>query len=99
LKAEQFGVEPDELRGVSARVGELGSRASGVMSAAQTQIAGKGPCWGEGTLGSQFADGPNGFVSQLARVVASVHAKATLLNYYAEQLRHTADVSQRSDQL
>jgi hypothetical protein len=97
--AEQFGVEPDALRAVSSRVGELGSRASGVMSAAQAQIAAKGTCWGEGQLGSQFADGPAGFVSQLAKVAASVHAKATLLNFYAERLKYTADVSQRSDQL
>jgi hypothetical protein len=99
LRAEQFGVEPDELRAVSARVGELGSQASGVMSATRAQIAAKGPCWGEDVLGGQFAAGPNGFVSQLARVAASVHAKATLLNYYAERLEYTADVSQRSDQL
>jgi uncharacterized protein YukE len=97
--AQQFGVKPDELRAVSTHMGELGSRASGLMSAAQAQIAAKGPCWGEGQLGSQFADGPNGFVSQLARVAQSVHAKATLLNYYADQLKYTADVSQRSDQL
>lgn len=97
--AQQFGVEPAELRAVSTCVGELGSRASTVMSSAQAQIAAKGPVWGEGSLGSQFADGPNGFVSQLARVVQSVHAKAMLLNYYAERLRYTADVSQRSDQL
>ena len=97
--AEQFGVQPDELRGVSTRVGELGSQANAVMSAAQAQIAAKGPAWGEGTLGSQLADGPNGFVNQLARVAQSVHAKAKLLNYYADQLKYTADVSQRSDQL
>jgi uncharacterized protein YukE len=97
--AQQFGVDPDELRQVSGGVGELGSRASGVMSAAQAQIAAKGPAWGEGSLGSQFADGPNGFVSQLAQVAQSVHAKATLLNYYAERLNYSADVSQRSDQL
>jgi hypothetical protein len=96
--AEQFGVESGGLRAVSAGVGELGSRASGVMSAAQAQIAAKGPAWGEGTLGSQFADGPNGFVDQLAKVAASVQAKATLLTYYAERLSYTADVSQRSDQ-
>jgi hypothetical protein len=97
--AEQFGVQPDELRQMSTGVGELGSRASGVMSAAQAQITAKGPAWGHGQLGSQFADGPNGFVSQLAKVAESVHAKATLLNYYADQLKYTADVSQRSDQL
>ena len=97
--AQQFGVKPGELRVVSTGVGELGSRANTVMSAAQVQIAAKGPCWGEGTLASQFADGPNGFVSQLARVAQSVHAKAKLLDYYADQLKYAADVSQRSDQL
>ena len=100
--AEQFGVEPGGLRAVSAGVGELGFRASGVMSAAQAQIAAEGPCRGEGSLGRQFADGPNGFVGQLARVArgaASVQAKAALLTSYADQLRYIADVFQRSDQL
>lgn len=97
--AEQFGVEPNELRAVSVRVGELGVGANGVISAVQVQIAAKGPAWGHGELGDHFADGPNGFVSQLAKVAASVHAKATLLNYYAEQLRYTADVVRRSEQL
>lgn len=96
--AKQFGVEPVELRAVSARVGELGSRASGVMSSAQAQIAAEGPCWGGGSLGGQFTDGPDGFVGQLARVAESVQAKATLLTYYAERLRYTADISERSDQ-
>jgi uncharacterized protein YukE len=96
--AQQFGAEPDELRAVSTRLGELGSRANAVMSSARAQVAAKGPVWGEGPLGSQFADGPNGFESQLARVAESVHARAALLNYYADRLRYTADVSQRSDQ-
>jgi len=96
--AEQFGVKPVELRAVAAHVGELGSRASGVMSAAQAQIAAEGPCWGGGSLGGQFADGPDGFVGQLARMAESVHAKAKLLTYYADQLRYTADISERSDQ-
>jgi hypothetical protein len=96
--AEQFGLEPDELRGGATRVSEPGSRVNGVMSAAQALIAAKGPVWGGNTLGGQFGDGPNGFVSQLARAAASVCAKAALVNYYAERLTHTADVSERSEQ-
>ena len=95
--AEQFGVKADELRAAATRLGELGSQAKEAMSSAQAQIAGKGPVWGTGSLGSKFADGPDGFVGQLAAVAASVHAKAKLLTDDAEQLKYAAKVFQRSD--
>ena len=87
--ADQFGVEPDALRQLSTRRGELGSRATGVMSAAQAQIAQRGPACGEDVLGGQFADGPRGFVHRLARVAAWVGARAALLDYNAQRLRYT----------
>jgi uncharacterized protein YukE len=95
--AEEFMVKADELRAVATRLGELGSQAEEAMSSAQAQIAGKGPVWGTGALGSQFADGSDGFVSQLAAVAASVHATAKLLTHDAQQLKDAADGFQRSD--
>ena len=96
--AEEFEVRPDELRVVAAGVGELGSEVGGVVSAALAQIGARGSAWGEGALGSKFADGPDGFVGQLARVAASVRAKAKLLSDDAGQLKEVADVAQRADQ-
>jgi hypothetical protein len=88
--AQHCGVQSDALGAVSTRVGERGSRATAVMSAARAQIAAKGPGWGEGVLGSGFAVGPHGFVHRLATVAAPVGATAAVLkNYDAQRLRYT----------
>jgi hypothetical protein len=86
--AEHFGVGPDGRPAVSTWVGELGSRASGVMLAAPAQVAVKSRVWGGGVTGSGFADGPNGFVGQLTTVAGGVGANAALVNYDALRLRH-----------
>jgi hypothetical protein len=89
LVSQRCGVQPDALRARSTRVGERGSRTTGVLSAAQVQIAAKGPAWGVDVGGSQFTRGRHGFVRQLATVGASVSAKAALLSYDAARPRST----------
>jgi hypothetical protein len=86
--AEHFGVQPDALRAVSTCAGELGSRASGAISAAPAQIAAQGRACGGGVLGSQFADGPDGLMSHFATVAASMRAKTAPSNYDAQRLRY-----------
>jgi hypothetical protein len=82
--AEQRDREPDALRQLSTRLGERGSRANPVLSAAQAQIAANGRAGGGGVLGSRFAHGPQSFVRQLATVAGRVGAQPALLNSYAQ---------------
>jgi hypothetical protein len=85
---ERFGVEPDRLGVVSAGVGERGSRANPVLSAARAQIAAEGRAGGGGVLGRGFAHGLPGFGGQWATVAGWVGARAVLVDSYAQRRRY-----------
>lgn len=89
LVAQRFGVQPDALRARSTRVGERGSRTTGVLPAAQVQIAAQGRACGRGVAGRGFTRGRHRVVRQLATVGALVGAKAPLLDYDAARPRST----------
>jgi hypothetical protein len=88
--AEQRDVELDALRQLSTRLGERGSRADRVLSAAQAQIAAtSGRAGGGGVLDSRFAHGPQSFMRRWSMVAGWVGAQAALVHSYAQPLRCT----------
>ena len=96
--AEQFGVTPSELRSTSGDLHDVSSRMKGVMSLLRAQLGAEGAAWGGGSIGKQFADGPNGYLAQVDRVGGSVDAKTSLLDDYSDKLKQAADTFQRSDE-
>jgi hypothetical protein len=96
--SEPFGVRPAELRATSQRLGEVGAAMGGVLSSLRARLAAEGAPWGDDAIGDQFANGPGGYLAQLAWVQGSVDAKTSLLGYYSGQLKTTADSAQAADE-
>jgi uncharacterized protein YukE len=93
--AEQFGVTPPELRGVSGDLGEVSSRIKEVMASLQAQLA----CEGAGIACALTAGDAGSFHAQFDHVHTTVDPADTgVLDYWADSLGHAADVFQRSDQ-
>jgi hypothetical protein len=93
--AEQFGVTPPELRGVSGDLGEVSSRIKAVMASLRAQLAGEGA----GIACAVTAGDASSFHAHCDHVRTTVDPADTgVLDYWANYLGHAADVFQRSDQ-
>jgi hypothetical protein len=88
---EQLGVDPFELRMTSIYLADVSIRMKTVRSSLLELLNGEGEAWGHDKIGDRFADGAQGYRSQMSWVVDSIDAKAELLDYYADRLRHTAN--------
>jgi hypothetical protein len=96
LRAGQFGVEPDELRGVSARVGEIGSEVAAVMVSLRAKIAGVAP----GASCVMTEGDANDFWSwcdQVEQVGDSPQSLPNSINQLGDDLGRAADIFERSD--
>jgi uncharacterized protein YukE len=96
--SEPLGVTPEELRATSDHLADASERMSGVLSSLHGKLSGEGAAWGNDEIGSQFADGANGYLGQLDWVDGSVKAKTELLDGYSEGLKKAADSFQQQDQ-
>lgn len=97
--AELFGVSPGELRVVSRRLVGVSLAMNGAVGRLREGLAEAGAAWGDDEFGRGFAEGEGGggHVEQAEWVCDSVDAKKDLLNYYAEVLKRTADLSEGYD--
>jgi uncharacterized protein YukE len=96
--SDPLDVTPEELREASRHMSEVSDRMKNVMSSLQGKLSGEGAAWGDDEIGHQFADGGDGYLSQLDRVHTSVDAKTQLLEGYSESMRAAADNFEQSDQ-
>lgn len=94
---EPMEVTPEELRAASQHMADVSARMKGVLSSLQGKLSGEGAAWGDDEIGSQFANGGDGYLAQLARVQQSVDAKTQLLEGYSQSMRAAADNFEQSD--
>jgi hypothetical protein len=94
---ELLGVTPDELRATSRYLAAVSNDMKDVQSALLDMLGGEGEAWGHDKIGMQFADGAQGYRSQLDWVDGSITAKTDLLDFYAHGLKVTADALEQQD--
>lgn len=94
---EPLAVTPDELRHTSRYLAEISEDMKDVQSTLMSMLSAEGEAWGHDKIGNQFANGGQGYRSQLNWVNGSISAKTELLDYYANGLRTTADLLEQQD--
>jgi hypothetical protein len=62
-----------------------------VKSSLLELLSGAGEAWGHDKIGDKFANGGQGYRSQMNWVDGSIDAKTELLDYYADRLRQAAN--------
>ncbi|MDV3124018.1 hypothetical protein M1247_03760 [Mycobacterium sp. 21AC1] len=92
-----LGITPHELRTTSRHLADVSGKMKDVQSALLDMLGGEGEAWGHDKIGKQFADGAQGFSSQLDWVDGSITAKTDLLDFYAHGLKVTADALEQHD--
>jgi uncharacterized protein YukE len=96
--ADPLGVTPSELRATAEHLADVSGRMKGVLSSLQNKLSGEGAAWGNDSVGSEFANGGEGYLAQLDWVDGSIDAKTGLLDEYSEGLRTAADTLEQQDQ-
>ena len=96
--SQPLGVTPAGLRATSDHLADVSSRMKGVLSTLQNNLSSEGAAWGDDKIGSQFADGGDGYLAQLDWVDGSIDAKTGLLDNYSGGLRTAADTLEQQDQ-
>jgi hypothetical protein len=92
---ESLGVDPFDLRMTSTYLADVSSRMKAVQSSLHEMLCSEGEAWGRDKIGDRFANGGQGYRSQMNWVDGSIDAKTDLLDYYADRLRHTANALER----
>lgn len=96
--SQPLGVTPEGLRSTSDHLADVSARMKGVLSSLNGKLSGEGAAWGDDKIGSEFADGGDGYLAQLEWVDGSVDAKTDLLDAYSQGLRTAADTLESQDQ-
>jgi hypothetical protein len=94
---ESLGVDPFDLRMASTYLADVSHRMKAVQSSLHELLGAEGEAWGHDKIGDQFANGGQGYRSQLNWVDGSIAAKTELLDYYSDRLRHTANALEQQD--
>ena len=92
-----LGVDPFDLRMTSTYLADVSDRMKAVQSELHEMLSAQGEAWGHDNIGDQFANGGQGYRSQLNWVDGSIAAKTELLDYYSNRLRHTANALEQQD--
>jgi len=92
-----LGVDPFDLRMTSTYLADVSDRMKAVQSELHEMLSAQGEAWGHDKIGDQFANGGQGYRSQLNWVDGSIAAKNELLDYYSNRLRHTANALEQQD--
>lgn len=96
--SDPLGVTPAELRATSDHLADVSSRMKQVLSSLEGKLSGEGAAWGADKIGNEFANGGDGYLSQLDWVNGSIDAKTDLLDGYSDGLRTAADTLEQQDQ-
>ena len=96
--SQPLGVTPEGLRSTSDHLADVSARMKGVLSSLNGKLSGEGAAWGDDKIGSEFANGGDGYLAQLEWVDGSVDAKTDLLDAYSQGLRTAADTLESQDQ-
>jgi hypothetical protein len=94
---ELLGVDPFELRMTSTYLADVSDRMKAVQSTLHQLLSAQGEAWGRDKIGDQFANGAQGYRSQLHWVDGSIAAKTELLDHYSNMLRLTANALEQQD--
>ena len=86
-----LGVDPFDLRMTSTYLADVSNRMKTALTSLHEMLGAEGEAWGHDKIGDKFANGAQGYRSQLNWVDGSIDAKTDLLDYYADRLRHTAN--------
>ena len=88
---DPLSASTDDVRVAGAGLGDASSRLKRIFDTLNANLSAIGPAWGDDSMGDQFANGPDGFVSQLGDVNSAIDAKTKLLDEYGDALTGTAN--------
>lgn len=95
---DNFEMTPAHLKSTAKDLADVSERMKGVLSSLHGKLSGEGAAWGNDDIGHQFADGGDGYLSQVDRVDGSIDAKTQLLDAYSENLSTIANSFEQTEQ-
>lgn len=89
----------DLLITASNKTGDVRDGINAVLSAFTTATDARGVCWGNDSLGSQFANGSNGYLASKGNMIEGVRNMAgTFDNFSTSQAQSAAYLSSQDQQ-
>lgn len=78
-------------------MGDLRDRMNGILATLESSLAAKGAAWGGDGYGSNFADGPQGYVAARENLTEGIGNTAKTLDSYSDGQYKAADLLARTD--
>ncbi|UGT70016.1 hypothetical protein LTT66_07550 [Nocardia gipuzkoensis] len=90
-------VEFDEhlFRKAARKTGHVQDRVNGIIDRLSTSIAARGNCWGDDTIGRNFASGPDGqggYTTTRDNLISGARNVASTFENFSEGQTETADL-------
>ncbi|MGE2817905.1 WXG100 family type VII secretion target [Mycobacterium heidelbergense] len=96
--ADQFRIDPAEVRAVADGLAGLSARMTGHVSGLGAQVSAAGAPWGSDATGDQFAGGPDGLVAHMQQSLQAMAARAETVQRHADRLATAAGFFELADQ-
>ncbi|MBF6211560.1 hypothetical protein IU433_19145 [Nocardia puris] len=92
--AERFESYEEKLRTAGLDTGKVDETMRGLVNAANTAVSVGPAAWGPDKFGSKFADGPDGFLSSMEKVVTGTTKMAGSFKSMSDGQYRAADAVQ-----
>jgi uncharacterized protein YukE len=96
--ADQFCIDPAEVRAIADGLAGLSARMTGHVSGLGAHVAGAGAPWGSDDTGDRFAGVADGFVAHLQHRLQTMRTHAEAVQRHADDLATVAGVLEQADQ-
>lgn len=88
-------VDPEQLRKAAVKTGDVRDRIGSVISTLQSALAARGECWGDDSLGHQFADGDKGYLTAKNNMITGAgQFEKTFDSYSTGQVNSATQIEQ-----
>jgi hypothetical protein len=90
-------VSPEKLRSASVKTADVADRLNEVINTLSAALASRGNCWGNDSIGNQFANGNNGYLETKNNMITGTGQFKDTFNSYAKGQSDSANSLEGSD--
>jgi hypothetical protein len=84
---DPLSADTAEVHATGANLADVSSRMKDVFTALNANLNAAGSAWGDDSIGTEFANGANGYLAQSGDVNAGIAAKTELLDHYSDAFK------------
>jgi len=92
-------ISPEKLRSASVKTGDVATSIADVIGTLTAALAARGDCWGNDSIGSQFANGANGYLDTKKNMITGAGSFKKTFDSYSKGQSDSANNLEGTDHL